>query len=109
MIILLLVIRLLLPLAILVLLYYLLEPLFRPRNTLALSPVTGGGDDRCRFDNSYRSVGIWSRSEADLLRICHGDKVQFERLVTYAQRRNPGISRQVAIEHAVYWYQRDNR
>lgn len=76
-------------------------------------------DDRKPSTSHYQSVRssrrfrrvsrVCSQSEVDLLRICHGDQAQFERLVCHEQERDPTLSRQEAIEDALYRYRRDNR
>jgi hypothetical protein len=50
-----------------------------------------------------------AHAEVRLRRICLGDEMQMERLITNEMTRAPGISRAEAINRAVERYQRDNR
>lgn len=57
---------------------------------------------------------LWPRGsvrsvEAQLLRICHGNEAQAERLIQGELTRAPGISRAEAVARAVERYRRDNR
>ena len=49
------------------------------------------------------------RPEAVLLRICHGNQEQAERLIGGEMERTPGLPRAEAAARAVARYQRDNR
>lgn len=50
-----------------------------------------------------------SASEEALLRACHGDREQMDRLVMREADRAPGITRAQAIRRALEAYRRDNR
>lgn len=49
------------------------------------------------------------RPEAVLLRICHGNEEQAERLIAGEMARTPGLPRDEAARRAVARYERDNR
>ena len=44
-----------------------------------------------------------------LLRICHGNQAQAQRLLEYEKRQNPELSDEEACRQAVISYKRDNR
>ncbi len=50
-----------------------------------------------------------SDPEADLLRVCHGDREQAERLIRLELARAPGITRTHAARRATESRRRDNR
>ncbi len=50
-----------------------------------------------------------SRSYAELVRICRGDREQADRLVGFELSRSPGISHREAVARALASYRRDNR
>ncbi len=47
--------------------------------------------------------------ENNLLKLCHGDQEQVDRLIALEQRRNSKLSRRQAARAAIYAYRRDNR
>jgi len=57
---------------------------------------------------SSRARGSRRSGEARLLRVCHGDAEQAERLIRGETTRSPGISRAEAAARAVERYRRDN-
>jgi hypothetical protein len=56
-----------------------------------------------------RTAGPSRSSESQLHRICHGNRMQADRLIEGELSRAPGISRVEAARRAVERYQRDNR
>jgi hypothetical protein len=48
-------------------------------------------------------------SEEELLKLCHGDRSQMERLIAVESKNAPGIPRSVAIARATYSIRRDKR
>lgn len=56
-----------------------------------------------------RRTGGARHVETQLLRICHGNEAQAERLIEGEMARAPGITRAEAASRAVARYRRDNR
>jgi hypothetical protein len=48
-------------------------------------------------------------SEEDLLRLCHGDRAQMERLIALETRNAPDLPRSAAVARAAYSLRRDSR
>jgi len=61
-----------------------------------------------RSESASRSAEPLS-AESDLLRLCHGNKSQMERLIELEHKKAPDISRSVAIARAAHILRRDKR